>query len=634
MGGSTTVSASTTNALTINNSGSGAASGSTFNGGSALTISYNTVGASPLAGSTSLTTLGTITTGVWNGSTIPVAYGGTGVTSATGIGAGASVVLNQNPAINSPVITAYSTSTVPLKIYGLSGQFTELFDVYTYSGGTLAFQINSSGAISTGIWNASVIGASYGGTGVAGTLTGVLYGNGTSAHTVATAAQLVSAIGSTAVTNSTNTTNVLGGAANQIVYNTGSGATNFITAPTASGTYLEWNGSGFVWATPGGGGTVTSVALSLPSIFTVSGSPVTSSGTLTGSLATQSANLVFAGPSSGSAATPTFRSLVAADIPALSYAPTTGSTSITTLGTITTGTWNGSVLGAAYGGTGEAGTLTGILYGNGTSAYTVATNSQLLSLLGTLGIANGGTGQTSFTSGQIHYGSFSTSSNLYFNGTQLGLGTNSPSSQFAIIPGTTPTTVAGCNQITIGESTNNSGYQLAIGFGNLSSYGGYTGIIQSTAGGNPSALVLNPNGGTITTGSTFQTGGPLYVETTGGNSNEVFNVNGTALTQAFSGNGNTTINSVYSGVSGGGGLCIIRGADGYSGGSYVRVYAVAILVAGGAGTTNATLVSSANTTASTATFAFAFSVSGSYVTITSSGFTSYGGAWRASFIGL
>ena len=635
LGGSTTVSASTTNALTINNSGSGAASGSTFNGGSALTISYNTVGASPLAGSTSLTTLGTITTGVWNGSTIPVAYGGTGVTSATGIGAGASVVLNQNPAINSPVITAYSTSTVPLKIYGLSGQFTELFDVYTYSGGTLAFQINSSGAISTGIWNASVIGASYGGTGVAGTLTGVLYGNGTSAHTVATAAQLVSAIGSTAVTNSTNTTNVLGGAANQIVYNTGSGATNFITAPTASGTYLEWNGSGFVWATPGGGGTVTSVALSLPSIFTVSGSPVTSSGTLTGSLATQSANLVFAGPSSGSAATPTFRSLVAADIPALSYAPTTGSTSITTLGTITTGTWNGSVLGAAYGGTGEAGTLTGILYGNGTSAYTVATNSQLLSLLGTLGIANGGTGQTSFTSGQIHYGSFSTSSNLYFNGTQLGLGTNSPRSEFTILTtGTTPTTIAGCNQITIGESTNNLGYQLAIGFGSLSSYGGYTGVIQSTAGGNPSALVLNPNGGTITTGSTFQTGGPLYVETTGGNSNEVFNVNGTALTQAFSGNGNATINTVLTAVPGGGGLCIIRGADGYSGGSYVRVYAVAILVAGGAGTTNATLVSAANTTASTTAFSFAFSVSGSYVTITSSGFTSYGGAWRASFIGL
>ena len=60
------------------------------------------------------------------------------------------------------------------------------------------------------------------------------------------------------------------------------------------------NGAGTITvAATGGGGTVTSVALSLPSIITVSGSPVTTSGTLTGTLATQSANTVFAGPTSG-----------------------------------------------------------------------------------------------------------------------------------------------------------------------------------------------------------------------------------------------------------------------------------------------------------------------------------------------
>ncbi len=75
-----TITANTPNALTFNNGGTGAASGTTFNGGAAQTISYNTIGASPLAGSTSLTTLGTITTGTWNGSTIGVAYGGTGQT--------------------------------------------------------------------------------------------------------------------------------------------------------------------------------------------------------------------------------------------------------------------------------------------------------------------------------------------------------------------------------------------------------------------------------------------------------------------------------------------------------------------------------------------------------------------------
>jgi hypothetical protein len=68
-----------------------------------------------------------------------------------------------------------------------------------------------------------------------------------------------------------------------------------------------------------GVGTVTSVALSLPSLFTVSGSPVTASGTLSASLASQSANTVFAAPN-GSAGAPTFRALVAGDIPTLTAA--------------------------------------------------------------------------------------------------------------------------------------------------------------------------------------------------------------------------------------------------------------------------------------------------------------------------
>ena len=59
----------------------------------------------------------------------------------------------------------------------------------------------------------------------------------------------------------------------------------------------------------GGSGTVTSVGLSLPPFITVTGSPVSTSGTLTGTLATQTANTHFAGPTSGSAAAPTFRPL-------------------------------------------------------------------------------------------------------------------------------------------------------------------------------------------------------------------------------------------------------------------------------------------------------------------------------------
>jgi hypothetical protein len=82
LGGSATITANTTNSITFDTTG-GATAGTTFNGGTARTIDYSTVGASPLAGSSSLVTLGTVTTGTWNGSTIGTGYGGTGLTTYT-----------------------------------------------------------------------------------------------------------------------------------------------------------------------------------------------------------------------------------------------------------------------------------------------------------------------------------------------------------------------------------------------------------------------------------------------------------------------------------------------------------------------------------------------------------------------
>ena|SRR5688572_9837721 len=76
-----------------------------------------------------------------------------------------------------------------------------------------------------------------------------------------------------------------------------------------------WNGASYDHDFGGGGsGTVTSVALTVPSIFSVSGSPITTSGTLAVTLATQTANTGFFGPTSGSAASPTFRVIVTEDI--------------------------------------------------------------------------------------------------------------------------------------------------------------------------------------------------------------------------------------------------------------------------------------------------------------------------------
>jgi len=88
-----------------------------------------------------------------------------------------------------------------------------------------------------------------------------------------------------------------------------------VTIGATTGNVLTSDASGNATWQAINSGTVTSIALSMPSIFSVSGSPITTSGTLAASLATQSANTILAGPTSGAATAPTFRSLVASDIP-------------------------------------------------------------------------------------------------------------------------------------------------------------------------------------------------------------------------------------------------------------------------------------------------------------------------------
>lgn len=71
-----------------------------------------------------------------------------------------------------------------------------------------------------------------------------------------------------------------------------------------------------------GGGSVTSVNLSAPSEFSVSGGPVNTSGTLGLAWASQAANKVLASPD-GAAGLPSFRTLVQADIPNMDWSKIT-----------------------------------------------------------------------------------------------------------------------------------------------------------------------------------------------------------------------------------------------------------------------------------------------------------------------
>ena len=143
---------SVTNVLTLNNGGAGAASGTTYNGSTAQTISYNTIGASPLAGSTSLTTLGTVTAGTWNASVIGATYGGTGVNNgANTLTLSGSYTLNQSVASGaSPTFTGtnFSGTASSLSIGGNAA-------TAGYINGTNIGRTGSNGFISTASWTST-----------------------------------------------------------------------------------------------------------------------------------------------------------------------------------------------------------------------------------------------------------------------------------------------------------------------------------------------------------------------------------------------------------------------------------------------------------------------------------------------
>jgi len=111
----------------------------------------------------------------------------------------------------------------------------------------------------------------------------------------------------------------------------------------SAGYVLQTDGAGNTsWVASSGSGTVTSVDVSVPSsLLTSSGGPITTSGTIALGLASQSQNLVFASPN-GASGTPTFRSIVAADVPTLNQNTTGSAAKWTTARTLAGNSVDGS----------------------------------------------------------------------------------------------------------------------------------------------------------------------------------------------------------------------------------------------------------------------------------------------------
>lgn len=272
--------------------------------------------------------------------------------------------------------------------YQING--TSVLNGSTLGSGVTASSLTSVGTIGTGVWQGSVINSTYGGTGVnnGGRTLTIATSSGTIAFTTA----VTLTVAATASVSGTNTgdqttisglagsaTNIAGGVANQIPYQTGAGATSFFSA--ANYGVATYGATGIPAAVAGAAGVLQGSASAIPAFTTAP----TLTGTNITSIPTESIN----GGNLGSTVLPYSTASATASAFKVPFVNTTGVASgnfgllIDSVGSEFTYNPSTNTL--------VAGTFSGALSGN---ASTVTTNANLTGPITSSGNATAVASQT------------------------------------------------------------------------------------------------------------------------------------------------------------------------------------------------------------------------------------------------
>ena len=571
------ITSNTSNALTFTNTGIGAISGTSFNGSSAKEVSYNSIGAAPAIGSTSIITLGNISSGTWAANVIGSNYGGAGsmngILKANGSGvvsvASAGTDFQAALSFSTPLLNTSNTISIPQATSIANGyltntdwtSFNNKIDLSQKAAFNGVASLDANGKIPTSqipsisfssgyvVNNQSeMLGLSVAVVGsiairTDNSLNYVL--SSLPSSTLANWLQLLMPVSIASVNGYTQSSITLTStdiAEGTNLYYNNTRARNALSATSP----LVYTASTGVMAMPVASG-------SAPGYLSASDWNLFNSKI--GAFTAQAPNLFYAGPTTGLNATPAFRSIVVGDIPTLnqsttgnagtatkfaapkningvpfdgsanititsnvsspitfddsgvggittttfngsvaktiSYntigaAPALGSNTIVTLGSVTSGTWLGTVIDANHGGSGN---INGILKANGSGTVTAATAGTDFEnpLTFTLPLSR--------TTNTISLSAATSTANGYLTSTDWSLFN---AKQSTLLAGT-GVSITGGNTVAIGQTVATSASP---------SFAGLT-----LSGLNVAGIVTNSAAGVLTTAATSGTGNIVRANT-------------------------------------------------------------------------------------------------------------------------